>query len=105
MTIFQQERLTVTALHKAIPDSSPAPIAWGTYASNPDIHFFLSYFVDMIDEVPDIQALMTRVAELHTKGISPTGKYGFPVPTYMRQMPQYTAWTGSWEAFLTLSME
>jgi protein-ribulosamine 3-kinase len=99
------EFVSMTAMHETIPDSTPAPIAWGTYASNPNIHFFLCYFVDMIDEVPDVQAFTTKVAELHTNGISPTGKYGFPVPTYMGQMPQYTAWTDSWEAFFTVSME
>ena len=99
------EFVSMTAMHKTIPDATPASIAWGTYASNPDIHFFLCYFVDMTDEVPDVQAFTTKVAALHTNGISPTGKYGFPVPTYMGQMPQYTAWTDSWEAFFTVSME
>jgi protein-ribulosamine 3-kinase len=99
------EFVSMTAIHKTIPDSTPAPVAWGTYASNPNIHFFLCHFVDMIDEVPEIQAFVARVAELHTRGVSPNGKYGFPVPTYMGQMPQYTAWTDSWEAFFTVSME
>lgn len=99
------EFVSMTTMHKTIPDSTPAPIAWGTYATNPNIHFFLCHFIDMIDEVPEVQAFVARVAELHTKGISPNGKYGFPVPTYMGQMPQYTAWTDSWEAFFTVSME
>lgn len=99
------EFMSMTTLHQVIPDSTPTPITWGTYASNPDIHFFLCHFVDVIDEVPDIQRFTTKVAELHAKSSSPNGKYGFPVPTYMGQMPQYNTWTESWEDFFTRSME
>ncbi|KAF8853504.1 hypothetical protein BDZ45DRAFT_748506 [Acephala macrosclerotiorum] len=30
--------------------------------------------------------------------------YGFPVPTFMGKMPQYTTWTDSWEEFFTNAM-
>ena len=52
----------------------------------------------MDDEVPDIHTFTAEVAELHTKLVSPTGRYGFPVSTYMGQMPHHTTWTTSWEA-------
>ena len=94
----------MTALHNVIPDSTPGPIAWGSYASNPDIHFYLCHFIEMIDEVPDIQAFTAKVAELHSKSVSPNGEYGFSVPTYMGQMAQHTTWTKSWEEFFTLAM-
>ena len=99
------EFISMTHLHQVIPNATPTPIAWGTYASNAEIHFFLCHFVDVIDEVPDIENFTTIVAELHAKSSSPNGKYGFPVPTYMGQMPQYNTWTESWEDFFTLSME
>ena len=99
------EFISMTTLHQIIPDCTPAPIAWGTYASNSEIHFFLCHFVEVIDEVPDIQRFTTKVAELHANSSSPNGKYGFPVPTYMGQMPQYNTWTESWEEFFTRSME
>ena len=98
------EFASMTALHNAIPDASPAPIAFGTYATVPDAHFYLCTFVDMDNEVPDVHTFTAKVAELHTKGVSPTGKYGFPVPTYMGQMPQYTTWKTSWEAFFVNAM-
>ena len=53
----------------------------------------------------DIQIFTAKVAELHTTGVSPNGKYGFSVPTFMGQMPQYTAWTDSWEEFFTMSIQ
>ena len=99
------EFFSMTTLHQVIPDATPAPIAWGTYASNSDIHFFLCHFVDVIDEVPDIETFTIKIAELHLRSFSPNGKYGFPIPTYMGQMAQYNTWTGSWEKFFILSME
>jgi protein-ribulosamine 3-kinase len=99
------EFVSMSTLHSVIPDATPAPIAWGTYASNPEIHFFLCQFLDVTDEVPDVQTFTAKVAELHMKGVSPNGKYGFDVPTYMGQMPQYITWTDSWEEFFTNSLK
>jgi fructosamine-3-kinase len=93
------EFISMSSLYEAAPDATPKPMGWGTYATNPEIHFFLCSFVEMIDEVPDIQAFTSKVAELHRKGISPTGKYGFSVPTFLGRMAQYTTWTDSWEQF------
>lgn len=99
------EYTSMTTLHQVIPDATPNPITWGTYASNPKIHFFLCHFINVIDEVPDIQKFTSKVAELHARSSSPNGKYGFQVPTYLGQMPQYNTWTDSWEEFFTHSME
>ncbi|KAH0562635.1 hypothetical protein GP486_002686 [Trichoglossum hirsutum] len=99
------EFVSMTTLHNTIPGSVPAPIAWGTYATDSNIHFFLCNFVEMSDELPNIQAFTAKIAELHTKGLSPNGKYGFSVPTYLGQMPQYTTWTDSWEEFFINSLK
>lgn len=53
----------------------------------------------------DIQAFTAKVADFHTKGVSPNGKYGFSVPTWMGQMPQYTACTDSWEGVYANPMQ
>ena len=84
----------------------PKPIAWGTYAADPDVHFFLSEFVFMDnEELPDTKWLAVSLAKLHEKGVSPNGKYGFPVPTFQGTLPQYTAWTDSWEEFFSKSIK
>jgi len=98
------EFASMTALYNTIPDSVPIPMAWGTYETDPNIHFFLCSFVDMFDELPDVQSFTAKVAELHTKGVSPNGKYGFPVPTFVGRMRQYTTWAGSWEDFYANSL-
>ena len=51
----------------------------------------------MTDDIPEIQAFTQNLAELHTKGVSPNGMYGFHVPTYKGTIPQYTAWHDTWE--------
>jgi len=33
------ELVSMSTLQSAIPDATPAPIAWGTYSSDPDTHF------------------------------------------------------------------
>ena len=99
------EYLSMKTLYDTLPDAVPKPIAWGTYAADSSIHFFLCSFVDMTDDLPDIQPFTAKVAELHRKGLSPNGKYGFWVPTLQGTIPQYTTWTDSWEEFFTKSIK
>lgn len=91
------EIVSMTAIHDAVEDLAPVPIAWGAYASVPDTYFFLCSFVDMTDDIPDIETFPAKVAELHLKGLSPTGKFGFPVQNYQGCLPQVTTWTDTWE--------
>jgi len=95
----------MTALHQIVPHSTPRPIAHGTYASNPSIHFFLCDFIDMIDELPDIRTFTYKIAQLHSTSESPNGKYGYSTPTYLGRLAQHTAWTSSWEVFFTNYMK
>ncbi|KAL2036369.1 hypothetical protein N7G274_010916 [Stereocaulon virgatum] len=91
------EYTSMASLWKTLPKFVPTPIGYGTYASNPDIHFFLCELINMTDDIPEIQPFTETLAELHTKGISPNGKYGFEVPTYKGTIPQYTEWHDTWE--------
>ena len=96
-----------TALYQAIPHRVPKPVAWGTYASNPDVHFYLCEFVDMGDELPSSTAWATAVSELHfvSMGKSPTGQFGFPVTTHLGNVPVNNSWSPSWEAFWAQQMK
>ncbi|KAK8066040.1 hypothetical protein PG997_012787, partial [Apiospora hydei] len=94
-------------LHEFIPEFSPRPIATGTYASDKNLHFFLAEFVDMIeDDTPSPESYMTAVAALHNRsfGKSPSGQFGFPIPTRFGDLEQSNLWSGSWEAFWTNQM-
>ena len=93
------EFVSMTQLHEALEYLTPKPIATVTYASNSNIHFFMCGFVEMTDDLPDPDKLMGGLAELHRNGLSPNGKYGFPVPTLQGTIPQFTEWKDSWEDF------
>jgi protein-ribulosamine 3-kinase len=91
-------------MSEAVPDLVPIPIAVGTYATDSDIHFYLASFVDMTDDVPELEQLPAKIAELHSKAVSPNGKFGFSVPTNMGACTQQNAWTSSWEKSFSAAM-
>ncbi|KAG8525539.1 uncharacterized protein KY384_009183 [Bacidia gigantensis] len=98
------EYVSMKALHDTLPTLTPRPIAWGTYAADANVHFFLCGFVDMTDDLPDVQMMGASLAELHKRGLSPNGKYGFSVPTLQGTIPQHTDWCDSWEEFFSKSI-
>ena len=95
------EFTSMSAIHSVLSDFAPRPISWGTYASEPECHFYLATFHEMAEELPDINAFAWKVAELHMKSESPNGKFGFPVTTFSGNAPQENSWTDTWEAFFT----
>ncbi|KAM7211896.1 Fructosamine kinase domain containing protein [Rhypophila decipiens] len=93
-----------SSIHKFIPEFIPPPIATGTYESNPEAHFFLMDFEDMIDnEIPDPETYMAAPAalQLRSLGKSPTGKFGFPVVTRFANLKQQNDLESSWEVWWT----
>ena len=99
------EYASMTSLHDTYPELTPIPIAWGTYAANENVDFFLCEFVDMTDDLPDVPLLASSLAELHKRGLSPNGRYGFPVPTLQGTVPQSTDWCDSWEESFSKSIQ
>ena len=95
------EFAAMTAIHTTVPDLVPRPIAWGTYASIPDVHFFLCAFHNMSDELPDLLIFPAKMAELHKLGNSPNGKFGFPTTTYHGNTPLNHGWSDTWEEYFT----
>jgi len=95
--IMQGEYESMKVLHTVTPDFAPKPIAWGTFKSNHDLHFFLGNFHDMDNELPEMEQFSARLAQLHRDSVSPTGKFGFHVTTYNGNIPQDVRWTDTWE--------
>ena len=96
------EYTSVTKIHGLIPGLVPAPHGWGKYKSgSPDTYFFLSDFVDMDTSAPDPSQFTTRLAELHHKGTSPNGKFGFDVITCDGKLPHRVEWESSWATFFS----
>ncbi|KIX01085.1 uncharacterized protein Z518_10151 [Rhinocladiella mackenziei CBS 650.93] len=98
----------LNALYDIKPGIVPRPIGWGTYSSNPEIHFLLNEFVEM-DDINTIEGrseFCALLAELHkiSAGRSPTGKYGFDVTTYAGIMHRDNSWCDTWEEFFFRAM-
>ena len=99
--MLRGEYASMNAIHQTVPDLVPVVLASGSYASNADVHFNLFRYVEMTGEPDQGNKLTAKVKELHTKGISPTGKFGFPIPTSQGAVIQPNIWTSSWEKFFS----
>ena len=82
------------------PEFVPHPIAWGTFSSDPNMHFMVSEFREMDREVPDMEPTCSAIAEMHLKSHSAGVKqFGFPITTYNGSLAQDNQWCDSWETF------
>ena len=99
---FESEKL----VHEFAPKNVPEPIAWGTYKSMPDTHFYICVFHEMLEDLPDIHGLGVFVAGLHMRsmGKSRDGKYGFHVATHLANIPNDNSWCDSWEEWFANAM-
>lgn len=69
-------------LWDVMPEIVARPYGYGTYEKMENIHFFLCSFHDLSGNIPDIQNFPALVAELHKRGVSEEGKFGFPYKVY-----------------------
>lgn len=86
-------------LHAVAGDFAPKPIAWGSFKSLPNTHYYVCKFYDLAEELPEPTEFCAKVAELHTKSESPNGKFGFHVVTYNGDLPQENGYADTWEEF------
>lgn len=103
--MVRSEFESAKAMHALQPHLIPRPIAWGTYESISDTHFFLCEYREMVDEMPDPHKFGAHLAALHQDSQSPTGKFGFHLTTYSGNLPQATEWEESWEKFFTKNLK
>lgn len=89
---------SMKAIAKYSPDFVPHPIAWGTFASDPNLHFMVEQFREMDREVPDMEPTCSALAEMHLQSHSAKiEKFGFDITTYNGRLAQDNAWTEKWE--------
>ncbi|KAL9046306.1 MAG: hypothetical protein Q9214_000828 [Letrouitia sp. 1 TL-2023] len=100
---------SMRAIHALVPDFVPEPVAWDTYTSVPDTHFFLCEYREMMDEMPaDPYPFTAALAALHQNSRPPPemeGKFGFHITMYSGNLPQVVEWEASWETFFAKSMK
>jgi protein-ribulosamine 3-kinase len=98
--MMEGEFNAMTELYKTMPSFVPKPLTWGKFKlSSPETYFFLCDFIDMDDRLPDPMQLCSRLAHLHRTSVSPTGKFGFHIPTCHGRYPQQVEWDSSWASF------
>lgn len=102
--MVESEYESMRAIYDVLPNFAPKPIAHGAYETIPDTHFFLCEFREILDDMPDPHKFTMSLAELHQKSESPTGKFGFHMPTYSGNLPQWTEWDESWESLFTKNL-
>ncbi|KAK8008098.1 hypothetical protein PG991_010649 [Apiospora marii] len=100
-TMMSSEYHCMNKIHAVMPDLVPKTIAWGSYSSIPDVHFFLADFRPMTDELPDIEAFPAKMAELHRSATSPDGRFGFDVTTFHGETPIEHGWSDTWEDYFS----
>ncbi|KAI9760343.1 MAG: hypothetical protein M4579_001747 [Chaenotheca gracillima] len=95
------------AFFEYAPDHIPKPLAWGSYESDPETYFYLAEFREMVDELPNAQAFVSIIANIHrdSRGKAPDGRFGFHVPTHLANIPNDNSWKDSWEAWYTVALQ
>ncbi|KAF2746590.1 hypothetical protein M011DRAFT_459009 [Sporormia fimetaria CBS 119925] len=86
-------------LHTACPSFAPKPYAWGVCKA-PDTYFLLISFVELTGGLPDAKSFCSQLAKVH-KTPSPTGKFGFHIPTSLGRLSQCVNWDPNWCSYLT----
>lgn len=111
LSMMRGEFESSKAINAVIEGFAPGPVGWGTFKSNPGLHFFLQHFHEMDPELPDRERLAARLAEMHTRSSemhlqmkapfedSGKPKFGFHMTTHMGSLPQDNRWTDTWEEF------
>lgn len=90
----------MNTIYNLMPEFAPEPYGWGKFDSA-NVYFLLMEFLELKASLPNPAKFCARIAEMHQKSVSPTGKFGFHVPTCHGKNLQTNAWTPSWVACFT----
>jgi protein-ribulosamine 3-kinase len=99
---LEGEYAAMMELYSTVPHMVPKPYAWGKVGSETTpTYFYICDFINITDVLPDPVKLGALVADLHKRGVSPTGQFGFHIPTYDGWQPQEVGWDSSWTSFFS----
>ena len=96
--LIEGEFESLKAIHAVSPELTPEPLAWGKYdQEEPETYFLLAQFREVGEQPPDAVKFTARLADMHKRSVSPTGKFGFHTTTCHAKLPQVTnIWEESW---------
>ena len=90
------------AIYETMPELVPEPYVWGQCkAASPPVFFIIKDFCDMSFHLPEPTQFCAKIAKLHEISRSPTGKFGFHVPTVQGYVEQTVGWDSSWASFFS----
>ncbi|KAI9690718.1 MAG: hypothetical protein M1820_009870 [Bogoriella megaspora] len=94
---------SLKAIHTVSPGFVPEPYAWGKYKqASPEVYFLLAEFREVGEQPADPNKLAPRLADLHLRSESPTGKFGFHISTCHAKIAQAVdTWDDSWCALFS----
>ncbi|KAL8826747.1 MAG: hypothetical protein Q9170_007285 [Blastenia crenularia] len=97
--MIEGEFESLKAIHAVSPSFAPEPFAWGHYRKEGlETYFLLAEFREVGEQPPDPIKFTARLADLHRRSVSPTGKFGFHITTCHAKLTQITdRWEDSWE--------
>lgn len=101
--LVEGEYHSASAIDAVVPNLVPKAVGWGDYFDgDKTVYFFLGDFHDMdFSKAPEPLPFTSQIAEMHRKGVSPTGMFGFPVPTVIGIMERTVTWEKSWAKSFT----
>ncbi|OQV02733.1 hypothetical protein CLAIMM_07878 [Cladophialophora immunda] len=101
--LAEGEYHSASAINAVVTGLVPKPAGWGEYyVDGSPVFFLLGDFHDMdLSAAPEPFDFTARIAELHRKGTSPNGMFGFPVPTVIGIMERTVTWETSWAKSFT----
>ncbi|VUC25120.1 unnamed protein product [Clonostachys rosea] len=91
---------SMALMHEVIPEAISPPIAWGMFETDASKSFYLTYFRYLDAEHPPNDDLIRLLSKIHQKE-SPTGKFGFHVPTFYGCREVNNTWCETWEEFFS----
>lgn len=96
--MIEGEYESLKAMHAVSPTFVPEPFACGHYTQdNREMYFLIEEFRLVGEQPPDPARFTAKLAELHKKSVSPTGKFGFHTMTCHGKVAQMTdQWNESW---------
>ncbi|KAK0710572.1 Fructosamine kinase-domain-containing protein [Apiosordaria backusii] len=88
---------SLKAIDNVSPGFVPKPYAWGQIASEEGSYFLLVEFRHIGCQPAEPLKLASRLADMHLRSVSPTGKFGFHIATCHAKIIQaIDVWDDSW---------
>ena len=97
-SLAEGEYCSASAINEVLQGFVPRAVGWGDYYDGESqVYFFLGDYHDMdLSGAPEPVSFTSQLAELHSKGKSPIGMFGFPVTTVLGIFERTVNWEKSW---------